>query len=324
MWSGLAALVAAIALGVWGDWGQLAAAFGRFSWTAVPAALALTLVNYGLRFGKWHYYVRRIGARPTLKDSALIFVGGFALAVTPGKTGEFLKAYLLYRRCGVPAWRAAPLTLADRATDGLAVLVLAGAGLSLVWRSPWPALAGTTAALAGCLLLALLAGAARPDRVWRLPGRLGDWGARQARRPAVGRALAKLRECGVGAATTLDPRSLALAVGIGIVSWSFESLALWNTLLAFGVPSSWPVLGSAFAALNAGTLAGAVSLLPGGAGAAEATIAAVLVQQTDREIAAAATLLIRLCTLWFGALLGLGALLALRAALVPPADPPEV
>jgi uncharacterized protein (TIRG00374 family) len=78
-------------------------------------------------------------------------------------------------------------------------------------------------------------------------------------------------------------------------------------------------------ALSAGTLVGAVSLLPGGAGAAEATIAAVLSQQTTREVAAAATLLIRLCTLWFGALLGIGALVMLRDCFAPapqPAPPP--
>jgi uncharacterized membrane protein YbhN (UPF0104 family) len=224
---------------------------------------------------------------------------------------------LLSRRCGAPAWRAAPITLAERATDGFAVLVLAGAGLSIVWQSPWPVLVTLAGALAGCAALAQLGASAQPHRPWRLPGALGRWSARLVARPAVARALARLRESGAGAAAILDPRSLALAVGIGVVSWSAESIALWNALAAFGLPHSLPLLGGALVALNAGTLVGAVSLLPGGAGAAEATIAAVLVQQTDREIAAAATLLIRLCTLWFGALLGIGALIVLRSALTP-------
>ncbi|MGH2356043.1 MAG: lysylphosphatidylglycerol synthase transmembrane domain-containing protein [Chloroflexota bacterium] len=317
VWSGLAALVAAIALGVWGDWGQLAAAFGRFSWTAFPVALLLTLVNATLRFGKWHYYVRRIGARPTWRDSALIFVAGFALSVTPGKTGEFLKAYLLHRRCGAPAWKAAPITLAERATDGFAVLLLAGTGLSIVWRSPWPVAACAVATIAGCVLLAGLGVAAQPERAWRPPGRLGQWGAQVAQRPMMARALRKLRESGAGAAAILDPKSLFVAVGLGVISWGAESVALWNVLTAFDLPATGTLFGTSLAALNAGTLAGAVSLLPGGAGAAEATIAAILVQQTDREVAAAATLLIRLCTLWFGAILGIGALVALRDSLAP-------
>src|SRR5438105_10912985 len=156
VWSGLAALVAAIAVGVWGDWRHLAAAFGRFEWIAFPIALGLTVVNASLRFLKWHYYVHRIGARPTLGDSALIFIAGFALSVTPGKTGEFLKAYLLSRRCGAPAWKAAPITLAERATDGFAVVVLTGLGLTIVTGWWLWAVGAVAVALAGCFALAAL------------------------------------------------------------------------------------------------------------------------------------------------------------------------
>ena len=320
VWSGLAALIAAIAVGVWGDWRHLAAAFGRFAWIAFPVALGLTLLNASLRFVKWHYYTYRVGARPSLLDSALIFVAGFALSVTPGKTGEFLKAYLLYRRCGAPPWKAAPITLAERATDGFAVLILTGLGVTILTGSRLWVAATLAAALAGCIGLALLGAASRPGRRWRVPRALGPraaWGDRLAARPVVAGILARLRESGEGAAAILDPGSLVLAVLLGIVSWGAESVALWNALGAFGLARDLPLLGTALVALNAGTLAGAVSLMPGGAGAAEAIIAGVLVQRTDREVAAAATLLIRLCTVWFGAILGVGALLALRKSLMP-------
>jgi uncharacterized protein (TIRG00374 family) len=320
LWSSLLALVAAIAVGVWGDWRNLEAAFGRFSWTAFPIALGLTLVNASLRFLKWHYYVHRIGARPTLVDSALIFVAGFALSVTPGKTGEFLKAYLLSRRCGAPAWKAAPITIAERVTDGLAIVVLAGIGFTIL-TGFWLWTAGTVVvALAGCIALSMLAGAVHPERQWRTPALFAGierWVRRLAERPLTARLFGKLRESAHGAAAILDPKSVILAVCLGVVSWSAESIALWNALTAFGLPASIPLLGSALVALNAGTLVGAASLLPGGAGAADATIAYVLVQHTDKEVAAAATLLIRLCTIWFGAILGVGALFVLRSALTP-------
>jgi uncharacterized protein (TIRG00374 family) len=65
--------------------------------------------------------------------------------------------------------------------------------------------------------------------------------------------------------------------------------------------------------LAAGSLVGSASLLPGGIGAAEGTLAAVLdlAAGQPRDVAAAATLLIRVCTLWFGVTLGAVALLAL-------------
>ncbi len=54
-------------------------------------------------------------------------------------------------------------------------------------------------------------------------------------------------------------------------------------------------------------MVGAASTLPGGLGAAEGTIAGMLavVLQLPASTAAAATLLIRFATLWFGVTLGL-------------------
>ena len=59
--------------------------------------------------------------------------------------------------------------------------------------------------------------------------------------------------------------------------------------------------------LSFSTLVGAVSSLPGGLGAAEASIAGMLVllASIPAETAAAATLLIRFATLWLGVSLGL-------------------
>jgi hypothetical protein len=38
-------------------------ALRNLHWSNLPLVLALTLANYGLRFLKWHYYVRVVGAR---------------------------------------------------------------------------------------------------------------------------------------------------------------------------------------------------------------------------------------------------------------------
>jgi len=56
-------------------------------------------------------------------------------------------------------------------------------------------------------------------------------------------------------------------------------------------------------------LAGAVSFMPGGLGGAEAAMTALLVtSNVDMPQAVAATVIIRLATLWFAVLLGGGVL----------------
>jgi uncharacterized protein (TIRG00374 family) len=61
----------------------------------------------------------------------------------------------------------------------------------------------------------------------------------------------------------------------------------------------------------ASTLFGLVSFLPGGLGTSEATSAGLLIALVgvSASVAAAATIIIRFCTLWFGVGLGVVALL---------------
>ena len=128
---------------------RVMAAAGRFHWVYVPAILALTTFNYLLRGVKWLYYLRLIGIPVARGEAAAIFACGLSMAMTPGKVGELLKAWLLRARAGTPMAVSAPVILAERLTDGVAMLILASAGL-LLYRHGWQAL----------LLIALVAVAA--------------------------------------------------------------------------------------------------------------------------------------------------------------------
>src|SRR5436305_12620365 len=75
------------------------------------------------------------------------------MAMTPGKVGELLKAWLLRARSGTPMAVSAPVILAARLTDGVAMLILASAGL-LLYRHGWQAL--LLIALAAALAVAVV------------------------------------------------------------------------------------------------------------------------------------------------------------------------
>ncbi|NJL57183.1 flippase-like domain-containing protein [bacterium] len=101
------------------------AAIRDFPAWLVPA-LILTQVSAGFfRFLEWHYYLGVIEARDkiSLKDSIVIFVATFTMAVSPGKVAEVLKSVLLKMKTGVLIARSAPVVLAERVVDGLAVIV---------------------------------------------------------------------------------------------------------------------------------------------------------------------------------------------------------
>src|SRR5438128_4201664 len=108
----------------------LLAVLRRFEWWLLPIIRLFTLFNYVLRFFKWDVYLRLIGATGVAKkDSLMIFLSGMAMAMTPGKVGEVLKSYLLKQVRGTPIAASAPVVLAERLTDGVAMLILASVGL---------------------------------------------------------------------------------------------------------------------------------------------------------------------------------------------------
>jgi uncharacterized membrane protein YbhN (UPF0104 family) len=85
-----------------------------------------------------------------------------------------------------------------------------------------------------------------------------------------------------------------------------------------GLPPSLNLAATAVFVLSFSTIVGAVSSLPGGLGAAEASITGLLlltVQGTHPQLVASAALLIRFFTLWFGVALGLAVLFGSRRLL---------
>lgn len=221
-------------------------------------------------------------------------MAGFPLAVTPGKVGEVLKAVWVKKLTGLPVGRGVSVVLAERISDGLAVLALSTLGV-IAYPRYWPAFAVILAALLGLVILSQV----RPAALWLL-----EFGERL---PLIKRFAHTLREFYEGSYTLFRPGPTLLAVGLGTLSWLGEGIGFYLILVGLGLPPSVELAASAVFVLAFSTVVGAASALPGGLGAAEVSIAGMLafVLGLDVGTAAAATLLIRLATLWLGVSLGL-------------------
>ena len=278
-----------------GDLRQVSRQVLDFRWSLFPLVLVLTLFNYALRFIKWHYYLRLVGVHDLpVKESGRMFVGGFPLAVTPGKLGEALKGVWLKDASGIAIAIGVSVVVAERISDGLAVMALSSLGV-VAYPQYWPAFAIILAALLGVVIISQI----RPLAYWLLG--IGE------RIPLVKRFAHSLRLFYEGSFTLFRPKALLVAVGLGTISWLGEGLGFFVILLGLGVPASLQTAATAVFVLSFSIVIGAASTLPAGLGVSEASIAAMLavLLQLEPDTSVAATLLIRFATLWFGVALGL-------------------
>lgn len=265
-------------------------------------ALVLASANYVLRFLRWQFYLGAIEVSVPWKTSLLVFLSGFVMSVTPGKLGEVWKSFLLFETHQVSIAKTAPIVIAERLTDLLALVVLTAIGSLFFDQGAWIAAVGAFATFALIALVSI-----RP---------LGELALRAAAAiPGIQRITPRLREAWESLAVLVRPRPLLLATGVATLSWGLECVALW--IIVNGFSGGSIDLGPASLTYAASTIAGALAMLPGGLGVTEAGMTSSLQLLGDGvtpAIATGATLLVRLATLWWAVVVGAFALLVLRAS----------
>jgi len=274
---------------------RLAERLTEWPWLWLPLVLGLTLVNYAGRLFKWNWYLQLLQVPISYWDATRIFGVGMLMVMTPGKAGEFLKSYMVKNVTETPMSVTAPAVLAERITDGMAMLLLAGAGLFLF---PDPVARSVATLVFIGFLVFIIVIQIRPLALWSL--QIGQ------KLPVVRKFAAGLYEFYESSYVIFRPRNLLIALGIGLISWAAEGLAYYVVLTGFGAPPGPETAGIAIFIFSISVVIGAVFAMPGGLGGVEGSLVALSSRlfALDLTTATAAALLVRFCTLWFGVGLG--------------------
>ncbi len=291
-----------IAFSLYGDLHQLRLNIISFNWTIIPIVLLLTLCNYTIRFVKWSAYLKLLAIQIPVLDSLAIFMSGLMMSITPGKVGELFKSWLLKESHSIPITESAPVVVAERLTDLLALFVITIFGL-LLYK------VGTASLIVGIVVVAL------PIAILTCPPlfRFCLVMLRKLPIPILTRAADKINESYTSMTRLIAPLPLVAATILSVISWTAECLAFMLIIKAVpGVDGSAITLPLAAFVFAASTVAGIPS--PGGLGLTEGgmTGLSMLMMGTTKQAAVTATILTRLCTLWFAVFIGMGAMFLFR------------
>ncbi len=303
-----------LGLTLYADAPKLAQALLNWDWHWLALIFSAVLGNYFLRYVRWHSYLHTIGVKEVPPyPSLLIFLSGFSLTMVPGKVGEILKSILLKSRYGTPISYSASIIAAERLTDTMGMLFLLALGL-VVYPFGVPALVSLLVVILAAILLM---------QSRRLAESLL---AVLERVPVVGRFAHLARNMYESAYLMLRWRPLLIALALAAVAWFGECLAFFFVLLGFGITATPSLLLQATFIYCGSSLFGAITLLPGGVGATEGSMTSLAqaLMGLNATVASAATLVVRLCTLWFAIVIGAVALFLFGMPVAEVDAPPTV
>ncbi len=291
-------------VGFYGDTSEVLLVLGSVPWMWIlPAMMALSFLNYIFRYFKWQYYLHLIDVHLSHADSFSIFLAGFTLTTTPAKIGEAVKGYFIKSIDGTPVAKTSPVVISERVTDLLAMVILALVGYAVGINTGNQLL--TVLLLGGAVLggAIILGTGTFYKRILKRLTSIGPLKRFQDSLNLVEDTMTK----------TLSPRPMLAGTAISILGWFMECLELWLllTVLAPATPMSpLLLLLSATFIHSTASVIGAVSFLPGGVGTYEATsvLLIMLLLVVPKALASAATILIRVVTLWFSVIVGFVAL----------------
>ena len=232
------------------------------------------------------------------------FTAGLSMAVSPGKAGELLKPYVVKKITNVRMSRTTAALVTERLTDAIAMLLLAGVGITTYAADKVEYL----------IILAVVTGLGRliltnQKSMDFILERLEPFPIFDKIIPRVSVMLDSMRTC-------VAPMSLMWTVLLSLVAWAAECFAYQLIFRGMGVDAGFDAcfFVYAFATVGGAAMPGGLGIADGAliGGAMRFILSPGLDVEQARAIATTAALLTRIATLWFG--VGLGAIALLKVS----------
>ncbi|NTU70934.1 MAG: flippase-like domain-containing protein [Coriobacteriia bacterium] len=284
--AGLGSVLVYAAMAFLTDAPAMARALAAFPITTLVYMLALAFASFVVRAVRWGALMRVVGRPVSFVDALYLQLSGQTMSVTPGRVGEILKPWLASNTSGLPMTRGVALVFSERLADLIAVCCLALGGLGAIGGNLWVLVA---------VLAVILIATGIASSPWFHALALGvvekqEWSRKHhASASAISQTIR----------TALTWRTLLWSVPSSIVAWGLEGVGFGLCLSALGFFKLSMVTAVSIYAIA--TLVGAFTFLPGGIGLTEASMAGILIALgMNASDAAAATLITRITTLWWG------------------------
>lgn len=290
----------------WQLTGEVLELFPNYPWLLLFPLVIVKFISWFFRFLEWQYYLQVIKARDkiSLFDNVVVYLSGYSFAVSPGKIAEVLKSVILKVKTGVPVAKSAPVVIAERVVDGVAVIVVAVLAFVLAGENINLGNYGILLVIsAGLLAVGLVVVQIVPLAYFFLNI--------IALLPVVKRIHHPLVSFYESSREVFHLKHVIPTAVLGAIAYIGDSICFVIILYGFGFEPTWTLFLQATFIVGVAAAIGALSGVPNGAGVTEISTGAMLLvivapQQAvmTPAVASAAALLEGFFHKWFRVLVG--------------------
>ncbi|TVX89405.1 lysylphosphatidylglycerol synthase transmembrane domain-containing protein [Paenibacillus agilis] len=254
------------------------------------ATIVISFLGYYLRFLKWSYLLNTVGIHVPQRDSFNIYWIGRAMSITPGKVGELIKIHSLKKLNKTELSKSSPVILSEWITDLFGILLIMSLGITLF---SFGVVLFFTVFLGLTITLFILQ---RPKLSISIIEFLCKVKWVEKRKESIIQFYGNTQDL-------FKFKPLAISILLSALAWLTDCISLYIFTKSLGLDLS--LLHNLFI-FSFGTLAGAVSMLPGGMGVSEISMTGLFLSfGVEKSLAISLTLLIRVITLWLGVAIGI-------------------
>lgn len=263
----------------------------KFKIEYLPVILLVIPLGWIILFGRWLLLLQHAGVKVPFKECCKIYFAGFALGITPGKTGELIKSQLMKTKFDTPKRITAPLVIAERIYDLVGGVAVSFLGLWFLFDL------ANYALLFFSVLIVLLFLGISSRKFFNIFIKVLQ------KIPFLSNTVKSMSESYEIIRSSCRGKIAFLCSLITIVAWLVHALAIYFIVLALGIDKiSYLQIVPLF---SLSSLLGAVSLIPGGLGVTEASMAGLFTHYgIEFGLAVGVAIIIRIFTLWYAVIVG--------------------
>ena len=252
--------------------------------------LSLVTVSWIPLILMWHLLLKKNGITIPFRKNILIWLSGSALSVTPGQVGELIKSQLIKTLYDIPRTKTAPVVLVEKfyaltggIIAGIIGIIISGMDFNLVLFS--------ITILSVIFFLIYY----RPVFQYGLK-RITKFKFFSKYSDNITDSYEILRN-------STGPGIASICIVLAISYWILVSLAVYLTLLAFGIEGTSFL--KTISIYTSSVVIGVISFIPGGLGITEGSLVGLFtLEGIDVSLALILSVIIRLVTLWYSISIG--------------------